>query len=136
MVTLKRVDNMDILTADVDRLARFYHETLGFEFHFPYQPEEEWAAIDFGNVTLYIFKSEVGEHEPRRTAVNADNAPGYDSIAFEVNDLEAAIADLDGSVEWVDEIIEWQHPSGASYRYRPFFDPDGNMMYVTRPVRA
>ncbi|RBP64924.1 glyoxalase/bleomycin resistance protein/dioxygenase superfamily protein [Brevibacterium sanguinis] len=136
MVTLKRVDNMDILTHDVDRLAKFYHETLGFDFHFPYVPEEEWAAIDFGNVTLYIFKSEVGQHEPRRTAVNPDNSPGYDSIAFEVDDLEQAIADLDEKVEWVDEVIEWEHPSGASYRYRPFYDPDGNMMYVTRPVRA
>lgn len=133
MPTLKRIDNMDILTRDVDTLVQFYHGVLGLPFHLPYEKDEEWAAIDLGNVTLYLFKSEVGEHAPRRTAVNPDNAPGYDSIAFEVDDLDAAEAELDGQVEWVDERIEWKHPSGTWYRYRPFFDPDGNMLYITEP---
>src|SRR5215468_4162223 len=119
MPKLKRIDNMDILSRDVDRLVEFYHGTLGLPFHLPYEKDEEWAAINMGNVTLYIFKSQVGEHAPRRTAVNPDNAPGYDSIAFQV--------------EWVDERIEWKHPNGTWYRYRPFFDPDGNMLYITEP---
>lgn len=130
---LKRIDNMDILTRDVDKLVQFYHGVLGLPFHLPYEKDEEWAALDMGNVTLYIFKSEVGEHAPRRTAVNPDNAPGYDSIAFEVDDLDETEADLDGQVEWVDQRIEWKHPSGTWYRYRPFFDPDGNMLYITEP---
>ena len=133
---LKRIDNMDILTRDVGRLVDFYHGVLGLPFYLPYQPEEEWAAIDLGNLTLYIFKSEVGEHAPRRTAVNPENAPGYDSMAFEVDDLDAAEAGLDGHVEWVDERIEWKHPNGTWYRYRPFFDPDGNMLYITEPHPA
>ena len=133
MLKLKRIDNMDILTRDVDALVGFYHGVLGLPFHLPYEPEEEWAAIDLGNLTLYLFTSEQGEHAPRRTAVNPDNAPGYDSIAFEVDDLDEAIAALDGKVEWVDEQIEWKHPNGTWYRYRPFFDPDGNMLYVTEP---
>lgn len=136
VLKLKRIDNMDILTRDVQRLTDFYHGVLGLPFHLPYEPEEEWAAIDLGNLTLYLFKSEVGEHEPRRTAVNADNAPGYDSMAFEVDSLDEAEAALEGKVEWVDERIEWKHPSGAWYQYRPFFDPDGNMLYVTEPHRA
>jgi catechol 2,3-dioxygenase-like lactoylglutathione lyase family enzyme len=136
MPTLKRIDNMDILTRDVDALVRFYHGVLGLPFHLPYEADEEWAAIDMGNVTLYIFKSEVGEHAPRRTAVNPDNAPGYDSFAFEVDDLDAAEADLDGQVEWVDQRIEWKHPSCTWYRYRPFFDPDGDMLYATEPHPA
>lgn len=136
MLTLKRIDNMDILTRDVGRLVDFYHHTLGLPFYLPYEPEEEWAAIDFGNLTLYIFKSEVGDHAPRRTAVNAENAPGVDSFAFEVDDLDAAEAAIDGKVEWVDERIEWKHPSGTWYRYRPFYDPDGNMLYITEPHPA
>ncbi|MCV7422468.1 acyltransferase [Mycobacterium yunnanensis] len=133
MLNLKRIDNMDILTKDVQALVDFYHGTLGLPFHLPYEPDEEWAAIDFGNLTLYIFKSEVGEHAPRRTAVNPDNAPGLDSFAFEVDDLDESEAYLDGKVEWVDQRIEWKHPSGTWYRYRPFFDPDGNMLYITEP---
>ncbi|HEY5854616.1 MAG TPA: carcinine hydrolase/isopenicillin-N N-acyltransferase family protein, partial [Aldersonia sp.] len=113
---LKRIDNMDILTHDVDRLVEFYHGTLGLGFFLPYERDERWAAIDLGNVTLYIFESRVGEHEPRRTAVNAENAPGYDSFAFEVDNLDEAEAALDGRVEWVDERIEWKHPNGTWYR--------------------
>ena len=133
MLKLKRIDNMDILTKDVATLVDFYNGTLGLPFYLPYEAEEEWAAIDLGNLTLYIFKSEVGDHAPRRTAVNPDNAPGFDSFAFEVEDLDEAEAFLDGKVEWVDERIEWKHPNGTWYRYRPFFDPDGNMLYVTEP---
>lgn len=136
VLELKRIDNMDILSHDVPRLVDFYHGTLGLPFHLPYEPEEEWAAIDLGNLTLYLFTSEVGEHAPRRTAVNPDNPPGLDSFAFEVDDLDEAEAALDGRVEWVDERIEWKHPNGTWYRYRPFFDPDGNMLYVTEPHQA
>ncbi|MGV9713508.1 C45 family autoproteolytic acyltransferase/hydrolase [Gordonia sp. NPDC003424] len=132
-LALKRIDNMDILSHNVDRLARFYTETLGLPFFLPYERDENWAAIDMGNVTLYIFESTVGEHAPRRTAINSENAPGMDSFAFEVEDLDAAEAALDGKVEWVAERIEWKHPNGTWYRYRPFFDPDGNMLYVTEP---
>ncbi|MFF2300513.1 C45 family autoproteolytic acyltransferase/hydolase [Arthrobacter sp. NPDC058127] len=133
VLNLKRIDNMDILTRDVDKLVDFYHGTLGLAFHLPYEPDEEWAAINMGNLTLYIFKSEVGEHAPRRTAINEENAPGFDSFAFEVDDLDQAEAHLDGKVEWVVERIEWKHPNGTWYRYRPFFDPDGNMIYITEP---
>ncbi|MFF1831340.1 C45 family autoproteolytic acyltransferase/hydolase [Paenarthrobacter sp. NPDC058040] len=133
VLNLKRIDNMDILTHDVGRLVDFYHGTLGLGFHLPYEPTEEWAAINLGNVTLYIFKSDVGEHAPRRTAINAENAPGFDSVAFEVENLDQAETHLDGKVEWVDQRIEWKHPNGTWYRYRPFFDPDGNMLYITEP---
>jgi hypothetical protein len=106
-------------------------------FFLPYAEDEEWAAIDAGNLTIYIFKSERGEHAPRRTAINPENAPGFDSFAFEVDDLDAAISELDGRVEWTNpDIIEWRHPSGTWYRYRPFYDPEGNMLYVTEPHKA
>ena len=131
---LKRIDNMDVLTHDVGRLVDFYHGLLGLPLYLPYEASEEWAGIDAGNLTIYLFKSEAGRHADKRTPVNVDNAPGYDSIAFDVDDLDEAVAFLDGSVEWAsDEQIEWQHPSGLRYRYRPFYDPDGNMIYVTEP---
>lgn len=137
MNLLKRIDNMDILTRDVGRLVDFYHGVLGLPFFLPYQAEEEWAAIDLGNLTLYLFKSEVGEHAPRRTEINPDNAPGMDSFAFEVDDLDEALRELQGKVEWVtEETITWKHPAGTWYRYRPFYDPDGNMLYVTEPHPA
>jgi isopenicillin-N N-acyltransferase-like protein len=137
MTLLKRIDNADILTHDVGQLVRFYNGVLGLPLFFPYNPEEEWAAIDAGNVTIYVFKTELGEHAPRRTEINPDNPPGLDSFAFEVDDLDAAVAELQGKVEWVTpRQIEWSHPSGTWYRYRPFFDPDGNLLYLTEPHKA
>jgi glyoxylase I family protein len=137
MLKLKRLDNMDILTPNVQRLVDFYHGTLGLGFFLPYEPEEHWAAIELGNVTLYIFRTEDATPIERRTAVNLKDKPGFDSFAFEVENLDDAMHALDGKVQWVtDEPIEWQHPNGTHYRYRPMFDPDGNMLYVTEPHKV
>ena len=90
MLKLKRIDNMDILTPDVQRLVDFYHGVLGLPFFLPYQPEEHWAALDTGNLTLYIFRTTNRAPNPRRTAVNLEDPPGFDSFAFEVADLDQA----------------------------------------------
>ncbi|MDH6195924.1 MULTISPECIES: VOC family protein [Mycolicibacterium] len=128
------IDNSDILTKDVDRLVEFYHGVLGLPFFLPYEKDQGWASIDFGNIVFYIFESKVGEHAPNRTHVNADNPPGLDSFAFHVKDLDEAVAYLDGKVEWAHhENIPWEHPSGVWYRFRPFYDPDGNLLYATEP---
>jgi len=137
VLKLQRLDNLDILTTDVQRLVDFYHGTLGLPFYLPYQPEQHWASIQAGDVTLYLFRTEDTTPVPRRTAVNLKDRPGFDSFAFAVDDLDAAMAALDGRVEWVTPaLIEWQHPSGTHYRYRPMFDPDGNMLYVTEPHKV
>ena len=96
-LALKRIDNLDILCRDADLLARFYNETLGLPFFLEYEPGAGWAAMDAGNLTIYIFATPVGEHAPRRTSANEDNPPGFDSIAFEVEDLDAALSYLDGT---------------------------------------
>ena len=137
MPRLKRIDNMDILTRDVATLVEFYHGTLGLPFFLPYAPGEGWAAIELGNLTLYILATEAGEHAPRRTGPSAENAPGLDSFAFEVDDLDAAMADLDSKVEWAAAAPgTWRHAGGTHYRFRAFFDPDGNKLYLTEPHKA
>lgn len=132
-----RIDNLDLLCRDVQAIVDFYHGVLGLPFHLPYEPGEGWVALDAGNLTIYVFATTNEEGEPRRTPVNEVNRPGWDSIAFETDDLDAAIAALEGKVEWAaEEPIEWKHPSGTWYRYRPLYDPEGNMLYVTEPHQA
>jgi hypothetical protein len=137
MLKLKRIDNMDILTRDVQRLVDFYHGNLGLGFFLPYAPGQSWAAIDLGNLTLYVLKTDAGTHEPRRSGSSAESAPGLDSFAFEVENLDVAMAELNGKVEWVSPRIgTWNHPNGTHYRFRAFFDPDGNKLYVTEPHKV
>jgi hypothetical protein len=137
MASLRRVDNMDILCRRTGPMVDFYHGILGFPFALPYEDGQDWAAIELGNLTLYLFETTVGEHQPRRTPINPDNPPGLDSFAFEVDDLDEASTDLDGKVEWAaEEPIRWDHPSGTWYRYRPFYDPEGTMLYVTEPHKV
>ncbi|MFJ6415648.1 VOC family protein [Paeniglutamicibacter sp. NPDC091659] len=134
MLKLKRIDNMDILSNNFDEMVKFYTETLGLKFFLPYEPGEGWAGIDFGNLTLYLFATEHQDMVFRRTGINEKDPAGFDSFAFEVEDLDEAHVFLKDKVQWVhDEITIWKHPSGRWYRYRPFFDPDGNMIYVTEP---
>ena len=134
MLKLKRIDNMDILSNNFDKMVEFYTETLGLDFFLPFEPGEGWAAIDFGNLTLYLFATEHAAPVFRRTGINEQDPQGYDSIAFAVDSLDEAFAELDGKVEWVTgEKTVWEHPSGRWYQYRAFFDPDGNMIYVTEP---
>jgi isopenicillin-N N-acyltransferase-like protein len=137
MVTLGRIDNMDILTADVDRLAAFYHGVLGLPFFLPFEPGRGWAAIDLGNLTLYILAATRTEPVPRRSGPGAEGLPGLDSFAFAVDDLDRAIAALDGRVDWATAGPgTWRHPNGTWYRFRAFFDPDGNKLYVTEPHKT
>ena len=137
MLKLKRIDNMDIATRDVQRLVDFYVGCLGLGFFLPYTPGQGWAAINLGNLTLYLFQTSTGAHEEPRTAPITEGRPGFDSFAFEVDDLDNAISELEGKVNWVTPAIRtWQHPNGTHYRFRALLDPDGNKLYVTEPHKV
>lgn len=134
-VRLKRIDNMDIYTKKLPRLVEFYTQTLGLKFFLPYEAANGWAAIDFGNLTLYMFEANLGEHAPPRPGNR--RVPGIDAFAFEVDDVDKAVRALEGKVTWCQPAIElWSHPSGTHYRYRAFYDPDGNKLYVTEPHKV
>jgi hypothetical protein len=133
-VLLRGIDNTDVLCTDVDRMAAYYHEVLGLPFFFAYEPGQGWASLDAGNLRIYLVETSAAEHEPRRSAIQSDNPPGFDLLAFAVDDLDGAQKALDErGVEWAGDVTQWEHPSGTWYRYRPFYDPEGNMLYITEP---
>jgi catechol 2,3-dioxygenase-like lactoylglutathione lyase family enzyme len=127
---LKRLDNLDVICADVEAMTAFYRDVLGLSLRLPYEPGQGWAGFRAGDVVIYLIEREAGagEHPPARFT-GAPNPPGIDSFAFEVDDLDAAIAELDGRVPWAGEIVtsEW-------YRYRGLHDPEGNLLYLTEPL--
>ena len=126
---LKRLDNIDVICTDVDALVSFYGDVLGLELRLPYESGQGWAGFRAGDVVIYFIDEGVGPH-PAPRFTGGENPPGIDSFAFEVDDLDAAIAELDSrGVSWAGEIVssEW-------YRYRGFHDPEGNLVYITEPL--
>ena len=126
---LGRLDNIDVLVADLERMAPFYRDVLGLPLLFPYVRDDGWAGFQAGDVSIYLI--EVGGDAPTRRVPGAGPA-GIESFAFAVDELDAAIAELDrAGVEWAADVVEsdW-------YRYRSFYDPEGNVLHVTGPDRA
>ena len=126
---LGRLDNIDVLVADLERMAPFYRDVLGLPLLFPYVREDGWAGFQAGDVSIYLI--EIGGDLSARRVPGAGPA-GIESFAFAVDDLDAAIAELErAGVEWAADVVEsdW-------YRYRSFYDPEGNVLHVTVPDRA
>lgn len=128
-LVLKRLDNIDVCCADLGAMVEFYARTLGLPFNLPYEEGQGWAGFQAGDVVIYLIEVPNVEAPPRRQPLGASNLGGFDSFAFEVDDLDEAILALDeGGVEWAGEVVESEW-----YRYRGFYDPEGNLLYVTRP---
>lgn len=136
MVGIQRIDNLDIVCADVDAMVDFFHGTLGFPFRLPYERGQGWAAVEAGNVTVFLLRGNDDPPSPPRPPKKADAPPGLDSLGFAVEDLDAAIAELEGKVEWAAAIEVWENPTGTWYRFRKFYDPSGNLMSVTEPHKT
>ena len=127
----KRLDNIDVICSDVELMRHFYQDILGLPLRLPYDPAAGWVGFKAGDVAIYFIEQDqpCSPHPPPRFT-GAPNPPGIDSFAFEVDSLDAAIAELDGSgVAWAGEIVE-----SAWYRYRGLHDPEGNLVYLTEPL--
>lgn len=135
MVDLRRFDNIDILCNDTDAMAAFYHDVLGLPFLFPHEPGDDWFAVQAGSVTVYFFLGK-GAHPTPFVADSDENPPGLECFSLAVDDLDEAIAALDGKVSWLGDVEEWHHPSGTWYRFRYFHDPEGNKVSVTEPHKV
>jgi len=129
---LKQLDNVDIVCQDLDVLVPFYRDVLALPEAHPYRKEQGWAGFKAGNVTLYLIATSLSNSaETARATAPVGELPGLESLAFEVDDLDEAVGWLSGrGVAWATEVIE-----SPWYRYRGFRDPEGNLLYVTRPAR-
>jgi glyoxylase I family protein len=141
MFKINRIESLDILTPDVPRMVDFYHGVLGLPFFMPWEGDEDLASLDAGNLIICLMRTTSTTTPPKHSGVDMGvrDPQGFDSIAFEVDDLEAAMAALDGKVTWItDGPGEWREPDGTFFRHRVMHDPDGNMVYiqVSNVVRA
>jgi glyoxylase I family protein len=128
-VIARRLDNIDVLCTDIEPMRAFYGEVLELPLRLPYEPGQGWVGFRAGDVVIYLIQEGDGPHPPPRFT-GAANPPGIDSFAFEVDDLNEAIEELDRrGVSWAGDIVtsEW-------YRYRGLHDPEGNLVYLTEPL--
>jgi catechol 2,3-dioxygenase-like lactoylglutathione lyase family enzyme len=124
-MAITRFDNVGIACRDVQRAHAFYTEIVGCEA----APLAE-GATDFGaqlgDVAFYIFETSA-TNEVGRDDGMPSNPVGIDHLAFETDDFEATMAELESKgVTWVGDTVG----EPGSFRYRGFHDPDGNMIYI------
>ncbi len=110
------VDFVTVPTADYERAAAFYGQTLGLPFvkRWGSMPAGEFQA---GQLTLAVMQSD---------AFGQEFAPSRTAIALQVADVAAARAELeDKGVGFRGEIID----SGVCHQAH-FSDPDGNPLIL------
>ena len=137
-----RFDQVKILTRDLEPLLRFYQEALGCELVVPPLVTENAVSRGVGvpdaTVTLSTMRLPGrGDRGPVLELYSVegevpddwDFRPGNGQLAFQVDDLEAAIGKvLAAGGSQLGEVVEWQGPSGATARFVYLRDPEGNIV--------
>jgi catechol 2,3-dioxygenase-like lactoylglutathione lyase family enzyme len=122
----KRIDHMELLTAQPERAVAFYTGTLGFRIRermrvpaTPFGPLD-LVYLDLGGTTLEVmcFPEAKNRIQPRAAEVRE----GWQCLALEVEDMDAALAQLKASgIE-----PSWGPRKQPDYARAEIRDPDGN----------
>ncbi|MCA9830429.1 MAG: VOC family protein [Dehalococcoidia bacterium] len=120
---LKRLDNIGIAVTDARRALEFYTSKLGFQG----EVTDGEGAVSLGDISLYIFESKSPAPATARTDSYYENPVGLDHLAFEVDDIDAAAAELETrGIAFLGPAVG----APGEFRFRGFHDPDGNMLYI------
>ncbi len=93
MLKLNRVHHVAIICSDYQVSKAFYTEILGFKIlKEVYRPERDSYKLDLKVNDLYQIELFSFPDTPKR--LSQPEACGLRHIAFEVNDIESAVADL------------------------------------------
>ena len=144
MLKLRRLDNMDIVVNDFATMVDFYRDVLGLPLHpHGYEPEKGWAMFMCGDVDLVLLSvPDADRGERQRTANYNEDPAGVHSFAAEVDDINEAIAALDRhGITWAGDLNIYgagefledtpgDDFAGIWYRFRSFYDPEGNVMHI------
>ena len=117
---LKSSHHLAIIVSDYEKAREFYIEKLGFRLtREVYRPEQQdyLRMLQLGDTTLEIF---VKPNYPER--VTNPEAKGLRHLAFHVEDIEPAVAWLNGLGIETEPVREDKVNGG---RFTFFKDPDG-----------
>jgi glyoxylase I family protein len=120
------IDHPGVAAENVDALTEWYCNVLGYQKVFRHD-KPVWILRAADGTLLEIMPRD-DTPRPNRTTWT----PGWSHLALRVQNLDAAICDLEAKgVRWSSDVIE----AIGSGRVRSFFDPDGNMLQIVeRPA--
>lgn len=125
----KRIDHIELVTADEDRAVRFYTEVLGFgvRSRFTVPGGLKLVYLDLGDTTVELMTYTEQQPEPRRDGEHL----GYRMMALEVDDLQRALAEL--AAKGVE--CTWGPLTRPTYARAEIRDPDGNSIELRQWIR-
>ena len=120
---IKGIDHPAVAADNVDTLAEWYCEVLGFEKLFR-DDRPIWLVKAPDGVVLEILPND-GKPRPERGNLTL----GWSHVAFGVEDIEAGIAHLDTyNVLWTSPLS----PATGGGQVRTFKDPEGSSLQLVQ----
>jgi glyoxylase I family protein len=116
----KRIDHLELVTADAQRAERFYTEVLGFKVRerVAVPGGLQLTYLDLGGTTVELMKYDAMTPKPRAEGEHL----GYRMMALEVDDMDEALAYLKArGIE-----PSWGPVRRPTYARAEIRDPDGN----------
>jgi catechol 2,3-dioxygenase-like lactoylglutathione lyase family enzyme len=118
----KKVDDVFFNVDDMAKSVAFYRDTLGLPVKYQ---SADWVEVDAGNVTIALRRFGSGP-EGRPELGVGEGA----TIVFEVDDIEAAKAELEGQgVRFLGGVFEY-----GAVKLAAFEDMNGNVLQVYQHV--
>ena len=121
----KRIDHIELLTAQPERAVAFYKEILGFRERerqrIPGTPSGplELVYLELGGTTLEVMCYPEAKAIPARAV---EQRLGWQCLALEVEDMDAALAALNAK----GVATAWGPMKRPDYARAEIRDPDGN----------
>ena len=120
----RRIDHVELVTANPERAVKFYTEVLGFKVRardrVPVSPlgPLDLVYLDLGGTTVELMCYPEAKLEPSPQAERL----GYRMLALEVDDMDSALAELKKrGIE-----PSWGPKKRPNYARAEIRDPDGN----------
>ncbi len=125
----KRIDHIELVTADEERAVRFYTEVLGFRERTRLAvPGLKLVYLDLGGTTIELMTYTENVPPPRPPGEHL----GWRLMALEVEDLQAALAALaERGVA-----CTWGPLIRPAYARAEIHDPDGNAIELRQWITA
>jgi predicted enzyme related to lactoylglutathione lyase len=108
---------LTVMVADFDKAVKFYTEAVGLPLR--RREGDGWAEVQAPGLTI-------GLH-PRLPDMPASGGPNHLSVGFAVENLEAAMAELEARGVKFSGVQD-----GQGVRFAHFADPDGTPLYLAQ----